>query len=324
MLRLPQQPGIEPTVRRRDKTACASRRCVPGATGLEVLCPCRRRRSASSILLDRLHLLLHLLLADDRRAARGRDAARRIRVFSRGPTSCGAARRSRPLQIVERLNDLGYSHRAKAEQPGEFTVGRDARGDDPARRRSQGQLVRIVFAARGPKGARADGRSSTSSSPATKKTLDRVTLDAPLITALVTEAREKRRDVPLAVIPPHMVQAVLAIEDRRFYDHPGIDPIGIVERGHRQRRSDGKKYLRERQHRHAAARQEHVPDAGTDAEAQGLRMVHVGRARAAADEGTDPTLYLNDVSLGQRGSFAIHGVPEAARLFFSRTSPTCR
>ena len=30
------------------------------------------------------------------------------------------------------------------------------------------------------------------------------------------------------------------------------------------------------------------------------------------------TLYLNDVSLGQRGSFAIHGVPEAARLFFSK------
>ena len=24
-----------------------------------------------------------------------------------------------------------------------------------------------------------------------------------------------------------MIQAVLAIEDRRFYDHPGIDPIGI-------------------------------------------------------------------------------------------------
>ena len=28
-------------------------------------------------------------------------------------------------------------------------------------------------------------------------------------------------------IPPRMVQAVLSIEDRRFYEHPGIDPIGI-------------------------------------------------------------------------------------------------
>src|SRR4029079_14335008 len=29
-------------------------------------------------------------------------------------------------------------------------------------------------------------------------------------------------------------------------------------------------------------------------------------------------LYLNDVYLGQRGSFAIHGVAEAARLFFGK------
>jgi penicillin-binding protein 1B len=29
-------------------------------------------------------------------------------------------------------------------------------------------------------------------------------------------------------------------------------------------------------------------------------------------------LYLNDVPLGQRGSFAIHGVPEASRLFFGK------
>ena len=34
-------------------------------------------------------------------------------------------------------------------------------------------------------------------------------------------------------------------------------------------------------------------------------------------------LYLNDVYLGQRGSFAIHGVAEAARAVFSaRMSPT--
>ena len=29
-------------------------------------------------------------------------------------------------------------------------------------------------------------------------------------------------------------------------------------------------------------------------------------------------LYLNDVYLGNRGSFAIHGVPEAARLYFGK------
>ena len=29
-------------------------------------------------------------------------------------------------------------------------------------------------------------------------------------------------------LPPHLIQAVLAIEDRRFYDHFGLDPIGIL------------------------------------------------------------------------------------------------
>ena len=58
--------------------------------------------------------------------------------------------------------------------------------------------------------------------------IDRVTLDPPLLTALMSTAREKRRQVPLASIPPRMVQAVLAIEDRRFYEHPGIDPIRMA------------------------------------------------------------------------------------------------
>jgi 1A family penicillin-binding protein len=38
---------------------------------------------------------------------------------------------------------------------------------------------------------------------------------------------EHRRDVPLARISPHLQQAVVAIEDHRFYSHLGVDPIAI-------------------------------------------------------------------------------------------------
>lgn len=38
---------------------------------------------------------------------------------------------------------------------------------------------------------------------------------------------EQRHDVTLADIAPAMQHAIVAIEDRRFYYHPGIDPIGI-------------------------------------------------------------------------------------------------
>ena len=34
--------------------------------------------------------------------------------------------------------------------------------------------------------------------------------------------------VPLAELPPYLPKAFVAIEDRRFYDHWGIDPIGIL------------------------------------------------------------------------------------------------
>lgn len=39
---------------------------------------------------------------------------------------------------------------------------------------------------------------------------------------------EQRRDVPLTAIAEHLQHAVVAVEDRRFYYHPGLDPIGIA------------------------------------------------------------------------------------------------
>lgn len=38
----------------------------------------------------------------------------------------------------------------------------------------------------------------------------------------------KGNNVEVAELPPHMVYAVLAIEDRRFYQHMGVDPIGLA------------------------------------------------------------------------------------------------
>ncbi|MGE0449461.1 MAG: transglycosylase domain-containing protein [Vicinamibacterales bacterium] len=38
---------------------------------------------------------------------------------------------------------------------------------------------------------------------------------------------EQRHDVALAQIAPHLQHAIVAIEDRRFYYHPGIDPVAL-------------------------------------------------------------------------------------------------
>src|ERR1043165_1850732 len=38
---------------------------------------------------------------------------------------------------------------------------------------------------------------------------------------------EHRRDVPLSEVAPALREAVIAVEDHRFYRHGGIDPIGF-------------------------------------------------------------------------------------------------
>ena len=219
-------------------------------------------------------------------------------------------------QIVERLNDLGYSHRARTEAPGEFTVGREAVLMIPRDGDRKGQLVRIVFGARKAKG-REPATIERVELPGTKRTMERLTLDPPLITALVTEARQKRRDVPLAAIPQRVLQAVLAIEDRRFYDHAGIDPIGVT--GAALTNVFGnKKYLRGG----STITQQLVKNTFLTPEQTYKRKVSEWFMSVALERRLSKdqilTLYLNDVSLGQRGSFAIHGVPEAARLFFAK------
>ena len=44
---------------------------------------------------------------------------------------------------------------------------------------------------------------------------------------------EHRRDVALAQTSPHLRAAVVAVEDHRFYRHPGIDPLGIARAAQR-------------------------------------------------------------------------------------------
>jgi penicillin-binding protein 1B len=236
------------------------------------------------------------------------------RVFAR-PFELRKGQMFTPAQLVDRLNDLGYSHRAHSEQPGEFTIGRDAIVIIPRDGDHKATPVRVVFVARGAKGAEPNAIDRIDVL-ASKQSPDRLTLDPPLITALVTVGREKRRDVPLASIPPGMVQAVLAIEDRRFYEHPGVDPIGIASAvvgyafGNKGMR--GGSTITQQLVKNTFLTQERTLKRKFT---EWIMSIALER-RLSKDQVLQ--LYLNDVWLGQRGSFAIHGVPEASRLFFAK------
>jgi penicillin-binding protein 1A len=46
--------------------------------------------------------------------------------------------------------------------------------------------------------------------------------------SLLAERGRSASAVPIADLPPHVIHAVLAIEDRRFFDHYGLDPRGLA------------------------------------------------------------------------------------------------
>ena len=156
------------------------------------------------------------------------------RVFAR-PLELRPGQSLTELQLIDRLNDIGYAQRAKAEKPGEFAIGGGAVAIMPRAATANGHMVRVIFERQTPASIQAATRRKTPPKPvdhvlqieSAGKPVEQATLDAPVLTAIGGE-REKRRAVSLSVIPPRMAQAVLAIEDRRFYELPGVDPIGMV------------------------------------------------------------------------------------------------
>ncbi len=252
------------------------------------------------------------------------------RVFAR-PLELRRGQSLTDKQLVDRLNDLGYTERESPEKPGEFTVGDGVVEIVPRSASFKGQHVRAVFRPPTPQARKGAKRTPPRADRVQRlqigsKASDRLTLDAPLLTSLISGEREKRRPVALAAIPPHVVQAVLATEDRRFYDHPGIDPIGMA-RALVTNLTGKRPYLEGASTiTQQLARNFFLVDALAIEQATGRRsllrkireqfMSLVLERRASKDEILE--LYLNDVYLGQRGSFAVHGVAQAARLFFGK------
>ena len=252
------------------------------------------------------------------------------RVYAR-PLTLQAGQNLSQSELVARLNDVGYAQRARVERTGEFAIDRhhvviQSRGGDQA-----GKLVTVSF----PEPVVPKKKSAKPPAPppqrimrivAGKAALERVTLDAPLLTALMTGSREKRRRVALETIPARMQEAVLAIEDRRFYYHPGVDPVRMVGAVVTNVFGDrpylvGGSTITQQLARNFFLTEQLAVEAQTRQRSYQRKileqfMAMILEIKATKDEILE--LYLNDVYLGHRGSFALHGVAEASKIYFSK------
>ncbi len=141
-------------------------------------------------------------------------------------------------------------------------------------------------------------------------------LEPQLVTALFdAEQRSKREIVRYNEIPPVMVQAVLAIEDRRFFEHSGVNFVRMFGAMWtdltRQRREGGSTLTMQLSRGFFLTPEKTVK----------RKLIEMLIAEELEQKFTKQQIfefYANWVNLGQRGSFAISGFAEASHSYFNK------
>jgi penicillin-binding protein 1B len=229
-----------------------------------------------------------------------------------------------PEGLVKLLNGLRYAQReTQPAEAGQFTVSPAGVALFPRPVDSGAtESLLVSFAADKQKVSRIKEIRGEGS----RKRYPMQALEPELVTYLFDEDREKRRRVAYDEMPDHLLNAVLAIEDKRFFSHPGLDPIALAARALRNLRSDssipygGSTITQQLCKNFFLARIDErgykTAERSYRRKAQEALLAFVLERRASKQEILE--LYLNGVYLGQSGSFGINGVGEAARIYFRK------
>ena len=139
----------------------------------------------------------------------------------------------------------------------------------------------------------------------------------PVAIGTVNGSLNERRDpVALRDVPRHLIDAVLSVEDQRFYEHHGLDPRRIVGALLANVRARG------------------VSEGGSTITQQLAKNLFLSNDRTTLRKVRDAALatalevrhtkaeileaYLNEIYFGRDGSSAIHGVGAASRYYFGK------
>jgi len=143
-------------------------------------------------------------------------------------------------------------------------------------------------------------------------------LEPLLITGLSEGAqRTKRRVLTYEEIPPNLVHAVIAIEDRRFFEHSGIDYwriLGAMRNDifHLHRYTEGASTLTQQLARGFFLTPERTYSRKMREAVISIILEH------RFDKTQIFAMYANEIPLGQIGSFSIDGFGEASQDYFGK------
>ncbi|HKD09322.1 MAG TPA: PBP1A family penicillin-binding protein [Bryobacteraceae bacterium] len=141
-------------------------------------------------------------------------------------------------------------------------------------------------------------------------------LEPQLITNLYDRKREKQRVVHYEDIPPVLRNAILSAEDKRFFQHSGFDPIGIMRSAwvdlKRGRNEQGASTLTMQLARNMFL----TLDRNWRRKAAEILITIQLEQKLSKEQIFE--LYCNQIDLGYRGSFEIRGFGEASQAYFGK------
>jgi penicillin-binding protein 1B len=152
--------------------------------------------------------------------------------------------------------------------------------------------------------------------PSNKKQSNSALIEGELLVSVRNGDRRKKIPIEFDAIPANLKNAVIAVEDRRFFNHNGIDWRGIGRALwadiHEGGIVQGGSTITQQIIKNSFLTSDRT--FGRKFKEAGMALIL--ESRLSKEEIF--TLYCNEVYLGQSGTYAVHGFGEAAQVYFDK------